>query len=156
VVIAIGDLARAQRADTAGGRTRARRCAPTGGLFVLAPSAAEFGRALAHLHALNANAPRADAAAGGRAPPPQRCYDGSDQEFWRSFYRPLVELPLRYHAHTGLVMNESEWRKVRLIHNIQGFRAVYRRLPGFVRRSVRFFLGDAADGAKLNDGYPMR
>ena len=47
-----------------------------------------------------------------------RCYDGSDQEFWRSFYRPLYELPLRYHAHTGLAMNLSDWRRIRLIHNI--------------------------------------
>ena len=93
---------------------RKERSAPTGGLFVLRPSQREFDRAIAHLYALNAPTPRDR----GRA---ARCYDGSDQEFWRSFYRPLFELPLRFHAHTGLIMNMTEWRKVRLMHNIHGF-----------------------------------
>ena len=84
------------------------------------------------------------------------CYDGGDQEFWRSFYRPLYELPLRYHAHTGLAMNLSEWRRIRLIHNIQGFRPVYMRLPNVVRQRVRFFHGDQGDEAKMSPSYKMR
>lgn len=108
------------------------RSAPTGGLFVLTPSASEYERALAHLYSLNPptaknTTRRAKAGSSMRAGPSFRCYDGSDQEFWRSFYRPLYELPLRYHAHTGLVMNISEWRGIKLMHNIQGFRAVYSR-----------------------------
>ena len=122
---------------------RKERCAPTGGLFVLSPSAREFARALAHLYELNR----------GRS---MNCYDGSDQEFWRSFYRPLYELPLRYHAHTGLAMNLSEWRQIRLIHNIQGFRTIYMRLPNVVRQRVRFFHGDQDDEAKMSPSYKMR
>ena len=134
---------------------RKERSAPTGGLFVLRPSRVEFERALAHLYALN---PPKDGkgqpcpACAGKA---YRCYDGSDQEFWRSFYRPLYELPLRYHAHTGLVMNTSEWRRVRLVHNIAGFRAVYMRLPSFVRQRIRFFHGDDDDAKKMSETYKM-
>ena len=128
---------------------RKERSAPTGGLFVLRPSRVEFERALVHLHAMNAPQDHAQRKA-------YRCYDGSDQEFWRSFYRPLYELPLRYHAHTGLMMNASEWQGIRLMHNIQGFRAVYMRLPHAVRRHVRFFHGDADDYKKLSPNYKMR
>lgn len=122
------------------------RCAPTGGLFVFEPSASEFARALAHLHALNP----------WSRGPSQRCYDGSDQEFWRSFYRPLYELPLKYHAHTGLDMNLSAWRRVKLVHNIQGFRHLYHRMPSAVRQRVRFFHGDADDEKKMSETYHMR
>ena len=138
---------------------RKERCAPTGGLFVLTPSRREYDRALHHLYALN---PAKDAKGRALAPAlankgkSYRCYDGSDQEFWRSWYRPLYELPLRYHAHTGLVMNTSEWRQIRLIHNIAGFRMVYMRLPAFVRRKIRFFHGLPDDISKLNDpNYKM-
>ena len=67
-----------------------------------------------------------------------RCYDGSDQEFWRSFYRPIVELPLRYHAHQNLRMPQAEWRKVRVIHTISGFRT-HDLTPPFVRSAMRYF-----------------
>lgn len=70
-----------------------------------------------------------------------RCYDGSDQELWRSFYRPMYELPLRYHVHNGPnEMNQSEWHKVRLLHIIAGFRAVtHKYTPLFLRRQMRYF-----------------
>ena len=85
------------------------RCAVTGGLFVLRPNRTEFERALHHLyHELNAGSKH-------------RCYDGSDQEFWRSFYRPIYELPLRYHAHQNLRMDFDQWQKIRLMHSIAGF-----------------------------------
>ena len=67
-----------------------------------------------------------------------RCYDGSDQEFWRSFYRPTYELPLRYHAHQNLKMSNAEWRKIRVIHTISGFRR-RDRAPPFVRKAMRYF-----------------
>lgn len=128
---------------------RKERSAPTGGLFVFTPNAAEFQRAMGHLYSLN------PPSKGGSKGPSYRCYDGSDQEFWRSFYRPLYELPLRYHAHTGLMMNASEWRGIKLMHNIQGFRAVYHRIPSFVRQRIRFFHGDADDEKKMSDTYKM-
>jgi len=148
----IDELARAETPSmvfhTATVLPRKERSAPTGGLFVLSPSASEFARALAHLYALNVPKEKDR----GKS---MRCYDGSDQEFWRSFYRPLYELPLRYHAHTGLAMNLSEWRQIRLIHNIQGFRAIYMRLPYAVRQKVRFFHGDREDEKKMSPDYKM-
>ena len=118
------------------------RCAPTGGLFVLKPSATEFAKAMRHLASLNRRQAR-----NGRFPNGVRCYDGSDQEFWRSFYRPMYELPLRYHAHNGLVMNKSEWTQIRLIHNIAGFKPYQRRLPVVARQHMRFFTGEAGKDA---------
>ena len=120
------------------------RCAPTGGLFVLEPSATEFAKALQHLTVLNRKTASAGSFSGG-----VRCYDGSDQEFWRSFYRPMYELPLRYHAHNGLVMNSSEWNQIRLMHNIAGFKVHQRRLPKSLRKQVRYFTGDGTDQARL-------
>ena len=128
---------------------RKERCAPTGGLFVLTPSLDEYHAALRHLYALNYPVKPHPGMSG------RRCYDGSDQEFWRSFYRPLFELPLRYHAHTGLDMNASEWKQIRLIHNIQGFRSLYHRIPTAVRQEVRFFQGDSGDKAKTSPSYHM-
>ena len=95
--------------------------APTGGLFVLEPSAQAFLNATRHLAQMNGRSPR-------------RCYDGSDQEFWRDFYRaprtPLIELPLRYHAHNGLVtLKPAEWRKVKIVHGISGFKYLQDRCP---------------------------
>ena len=60
------------------------------------------------------------------------------QEFWRSFYRPITELPLRYHAHQNLKMNATEWQKVRVIHMISGFRR-RNRAPEFVFKRMRYF-----------------
>ena len=102
----IDDLAEAEAPGmvfhTATVLPKKERCAVTGGLFVLEPSATEYSRAIHHLHhELNIGSN------GGR-----RCYDGSDQEFWRSYYRPITELPMRYHAHQFLKMNKSEWHKV--------------------------------------------
>ena len=67
-----------------------------------------------------------------------RCYDGSDQEFWRSFYRPIYELPLRYHAHTNLRMAKDEWFKIKLIHAISNFEQVD-KTPLALRRRFKYF-----------------
>ena len=118
--------------------------APTGGLFVLEPSAQAFLNATRHLAQMNGRSPR-------------RCYDGSDQEFWRDFYRaprtPLIELPLRYHAHNGLVtLKPAEWRKVKIVHGISGFKYLQDRVPTFVRSQLRFFTGDRTDEKRLGPG----
>eukprot|EP00966_Prymnesium_polylepis_P239160 5531141-Prymnesium_polylepis.1 len=67
------------------------RCSVSGGLFVLRPSRAEYERALAHLKGMYV---------GERCTRKGVCfrYDGSDQEFWRSFYSRPYELPIRFHA----------------------------------------------------------
>ena len=85
----------------------------------------------------------------------RRCYDGGDQEFWRSFYRPIYELPLRYHAHNGLISLEPhQWRRIRLVHAISGFKALQNRVPSFVRTELRYFTGDAAfDIARSSPSY---
>ena len=50
-------------------------CAVTGGMFVFRPEKAEYDRAIAHLHGMyNGTTSR------------RFKYDGSDQEFFRSFY----------------------------------------------------------------------
>ena len=66
-------------------------------------------------------------------------YDGSDQEFWRSFYRRPYELPPRFHATSWLKMPASEWAHVRVIHAIHGFRPWDRRTPAFVRMHMIHF-----------------
>ena len=101
------------------------------------------------------NATRHLAQMNGRSP--RRCYDGSDQEFWRDFYRaprtPLIELPLRYHAHNGLVtLKPAEWRKVKIVHGISGFKYLQDRVPTFVRSQLRFFTGDRTDEKRLGPG----
>ena len=145
---------------------------------MLRPDAAEYRRALFHLHhELNVRGGAAATAKSGAGGLNQgvRCYDGSDQEFWRSFYRPIYELPLRYHAHQAsrlpapprcspappsahaplpdpplpqstscsrapqnLKMGAAEWRKVRVIHTISGFRG-HNKAPPFVQASMRYF-----------------
>lgn len=112
-------------------------CAVTGGLFVLEPNLAEYRRALHHLYN-ELNIKRTTDRAGRAQNQGVRCYDGSDQEFWRSFYRPTYELPLRYHAHQNLKMSNAEWRKIRVIHTISGFRR-RDRAPPFVRKAMRYF-----------------
>jgi len=97
-------------------------CAVTGGMFALAPSLREYQRALYHLY-YKVNM---QGSLGSQAKnKPVRCYDGSDQEFWRSFYRPMYELPLRYHAHNALRMNASEWARIRVLHNIAGSKGLH-------------------------------
>lgn len=153
---------------------RKERCAVTGGLFVLRPNAAAFARAKQHLY-LELN--RRSAGAGKGLNVGRRCYDGSDQartpdpeammpchsplacgpnrirpdvhaqEFWRSFYRPITELPLRYHAHQNLRLNHSEWEKVRVIHAISGFRR-RDRTPDFVHKRMRYFDKESASWAE--------
>ncbi|KAL1522083.1 hypothetical protein AB1Y20_021726 [Prymnesium parvum] len=100
-------------------------CAVTGGLFVLRPSTIEFARAVSHLKSMYD---------GNRT----YRYDGSDQEFWRSFYRNPYELPIRYHATNYLKMPKEEWAKVRAIHFISGFKNVDRRIPAFVRNNMKY------------------
>ena len=104
-------------------------CAVTGGLFVLRPSASEYARALAHLASMYP------------AGTTRFRYDGSDQEFWRSFYggRTVWELPPRFHATTWLKMPPSEWLHVRVLHSIHGFKPWDHRLPKSVREHVRHF-----------------
>ena len=136
------------------------RAAPNTGLLVLKPSAAGFAAALAHLAQMS----RARREGGT---PRTQCYDGGDQEFWRSFYRDrdmgkafsssLTELPLRYHAHNGMVgarrngagMSSQDWAQVRALHSISGFRSLSRGLPRFVHRQQQHFTGDGLDGARL-------
>lgn len=43
--------------------------------------------------------------------------------------RGMFELPIRYHAHNGVRMNESDWAEVRLLHIISGLRAKEGHLP---------------------------
>ena len=101
------------------------RCSVSGGLFVLRPSRVEYDRAVAHLRAMYN---------GGK----KFRYDGSDQEFWRSFYRMPYELPIRYHATNYLKMPREEWRSVRAIHFISGFKNFDSRLPTFVRNNMKY------------------
>jgi len=125
------------------------RCSVTGGLFVLAPSAREYTRARRHLEAMYASSAASGNASwltwsgrpswGHLGKQPFR-YDGSDQEFWRSFYAQaeVYELPVQFHATTVVSLNESEWRGVRVLHMISGFQALERRfLPPPVRRLMK-------------------
>ena len=80
-------------------------CAVTTGLLGLAPSAAEFSRAL--------NVLQHEAAV--------KRYDGGDQQFWRLFYT-WHELPVRYQAHQQLDMSKEDWLQVRVLHSISGLR----------------------------------
>lgn len=78
------------------------------------------------------------AASRPRLPQGSHAAAACSQEFWRSFYRPITELPLRYHAHQNLQMNRTEWQKVRVIHMISGFRR-RNRAPDFVFKRMRYF-----------------
>ena len=107
-------------------------CAVTGGMFVFRPEKAEYDRAIAHLHGMyNGTTSR------------RFKYDGSDQEFFRSFYaldgRTLFELPIRYHATSYLKMPAAEWRKVAVMHGISGFRNFDGRLPTFIRKRIHHY-----------------
>jgi hypothetical protein len=150
-MVLLGNIDELQYAETPGMvwhtatvLARKERCAVTGGLFVLRPNAAAFARAKQHLY-LELN--RRSAGAGKGLNVGRRCYDGSDQEFWRSFYRPITELPLRYHAHQNLRLNYSEWKKVRVIHAISGFRR-RDRTPDFVHKRMRYFDKESASWAE--------
>lgn len=101
------------------------RCSVSGGLFVLRPSTSEYERALAHLHGMYG---------GGK----HFRYDGSDQEFWRSFYTRPYELPIRFHATNYLKMPREDWRQVHAIHFISGFKNFDTRLPTFVRNNMKY------------------
>ena len=107
---------------------RGELCSVSGGIFVLSPSDAEFDRAIRHLHTMNRNGTR------------KSNYDGGDQEFWRSFYPTPVELPIRFHATSYLKMNRTEWREVRLVHIIAGFKNFdHIRVPTFVRNYMKYY-----------------
>ena len=101
------------------------RCSVSGGLFVLAPSADEFARAKQHLASMYGTNTKFR-------------YDGSDQEFWRSFYSNPYELPIRFHATNYLKMPTTEWKQVRAVHFISGFKNFDGRLPGFVRNYMKY------------------
>lgn len=129
--------------------------AVTGGLFVLAPSAAEHARALRHLDGMYArysihpndskawtndvNAQRPVCSLLGRS---RYRYDGSDQEFWRSFYafsRPY-NLPIEFHATSWVRMPRAEWERVRVLHLISGFRPYDKNiLSPTLRKLARHF-----------------
>ena len=84
-------------------------CAVTGGMFVFRPE--------------KAVRPRDRPPAGCTTARRRRFkYDGSDQEFFRSFYaldgRTLFELPIRYHATSYLKMPAAEWRKVAVMRHL--------------------------------------
>ncbi len=96
------------------------RCSVTGGLFVLRPDTREFERAQFHLRRMY------NASTAFR-------YDGSDQEFWRSFYREPFELPVRFHATTIVNLTKTEWREARVLHTVSGFQNFDKRLPRDVR-----------------------
>ena len=97
-------------------------CAVTTGLIGLSPSTAEFARAEQMLERM----------------PTKSSYDGGDQEFWRAFYAPWFELPLRYQAHQVLNMPRHEWAKVRAIHGIYGLRS-QSRLPRELRPFINYY-----------------
>ena len=102
-------------------------CAVTGGMFVFRPERAEYERAIEHLRGMyNGTAARFK-------------YDGSDQEFFRSFYPMFFELPIRYHATSYLKMPAAEWHRVSVVHAISGFRKFDQRFPAFVRKRIRHY-----------------
>ena len=101
-------------------------CAVTTGLLGLTPSASEFSRAITHLRGMN----------GGGAE--RSSYDGGDQEFWRKFYDPWYELPLRYQAHQALNMPYDDWHRIRVIHSVSSLREV-NRIPKDMRHHYKYF-----------------
>ena len=108
-------------------------CSVTTGLLVLTPSRSAFEQALHHLkHEMNIGMSYA-------------AYDGSDQEFFRSFYSakrgtPWYELPLRYQTHQMIKPeNASDWTDMRAIHIISGFRQSHARVPPSIRARMRYF-----------------
>ena len=97
-------------------------CAVTTGLLGLSPSTSEFERAMKVLADM----------------PTRASYDGGDQEFWRIFYKPWKELPLRYQAHQALRMPLREWRQVASLHGISGLRSVS-QLPTELRPYINYY-----------------
>lgn len=100
-------------------------CSVTSGLMVLRPSMAEFERATAHLYGMYQDSKR-------------RNYDGGDQEFWRSFYLKPFELPIRFQATNYLKMSLPQWKKIHVMHFIRGFKAYDRRVPSFIRDTMKY------------------
>ena len=105
------------------------QCAVTGGLFVLTPDAAEYARARRHLRGMYAGETK-----------PRLRYDGSDQEFWRSFYARPVELPTRFHATQWVKLDRKQWMDVRVLHQISGFKSQDHRLPREIRWQMKHYL----------------
>lgn len=97
-------------------------CAVTTGLIGLTPSLSEYERATRVLASM----------------PSRSTYDGGDQEFWRGFYSPWFELPVRYQAHQALLMPKHEWMQVRAIHGIYGLRSVS-KLPKELRGFINYY-----------------
>ena len=62
--------------------------------------------------------------------------DGSDQEFWRSFYETPYELPPRYHATSILNLSRDEWLQVHVMHRISGFARLDKRWPEEVKSRI--------------------
>ena len=79
--------------------------------------------------------------------------DGSDQEFWRSFYEEPYELPPRYHATSFLNLTRAEWLQVHVLHRISGFARFDKRWPEEVRTRIRSFTIAETDPSTGRRGY---
>ena len=63
-------------------------------------------------------------------------------QVWASFFGGqggFAELPIGYNAHRGLTMPHDEWRKVSVLHLINGHE-YHRQAPPFLNKEVRTFM----------------
>lgn len=62
-----------------------------------------------------------------------------DQESWLNHYKHWNILPIGYNAHRGICMSDEEWKKVKIVHVINGYE--YRReSPSWTNKYVKTFM----------------
>ena len=60
---------------------------------------------------------------------------------------------MRDHTDSGVVtLKPAEWRKVKVVHGMSGFKYLQGRVPTFVGSQLRFFTGDRTGEKRLGPG----
>ena len=67
----------------------------------------------------------------------KKANNGGEQEVWANFHHRIHELPVAYNTHRGLTLNESDWRRVYVLHMVSGYST--NRMPPWLSERIKTY-----------------